>query len=133
MKCFNRSLQLAMLATTTCAFTPVSFRQQSLQISSQIPVAQNKVQSILFSSQWDDDDDDDAVVQTRTSYDDAGETLRNAEDQDKVDGMEDFDANPAVRSSTPYVPYTCIICLVLSFLILYFVMIYSTRKRISTA
>ena len=91
-----------MLATTTCAFTPVSFRQQSLQFSSQIPVAHNKVQSILFSSQWDDDDDDDAVVQTRTSYDDAGETLRNAEDQDKVDGMEDFDANPAVRSSTPY-------------------------------
>eukprot|EP00980_Cylindrotheca_fusiformis_P026300 scaffold15772_cov162-Cylindrotheca_fusiformis.AAC.2 len=48
----------------------------------------------LFSSQWDDEEEEVAVDE-RKSFADAGEALQDEEDQKKMDGMGDFDANPA--------------------------------------
>jgi len=47
----------------------------------------------VFSSQWEDEDEE---IATTTSFEDAGDSLRQEEDKDRMDGMGDFDANPAV-------------------------------------
>jgi hypothetical protein len=46
-------------------------------------------------SQWEDEDDD--TTKTQTSFEDAGDSLKNEQDKEKLDQMGDYDANPAVR------------------------------------
>ena len=53
-------------------------------------------------SQWDDEDEvveekPEKTVVSRTSFDEAGESLRNEEDDERLNQMGDYDANPAVR------------------------------------
>lgn len=70
--------------------------------------------SRVFSSQWDEDDDE-TPVEKATSFEDAGVALQESEDKEKMDGMGNYDANPAV-SSTPVV-FVCetqlLVCLAL--------------------
>ena len=52
-------------------------------------------------SQWDDEDEiveekTDKTVISRTTFDEAGESLRNEEDDERLNQMGDYDANPAV-------------------------------------
>jgi hypothetical protein len=46
-------------------------------------------------SQWDDEEDE-VAVDNRRSFSDAGAALNDEDDQKKMDGQGDFDANPAV-------------------------------------
>lgn len=45
-------------------------------------------------SQWEDEDD---ATKTQTSFEDAGESLKKEQDNEKLDQQGDYDANPAVR------------------------------------
>ena len=53
----------------------------------------SRSRQVVFSSQWEDEDE---VVTERTSFDDAGDKLKEEEDQKSVDNMSDYDANPQV-------------------------------------
>jgi hypothetical protein len=46
-------------------------------------------------SQWEDEDDE--ITKTQTSFEDAGDSLKNEQDKERMDQMGDYDANPAVR------------------------------------
>jgi hypothetical protein len=56
----------------------------------------------LHSSQWDDDDEEDggetsSQVTASTSFDEAGKSLAQQDDDEKMAKMGNFDANPSVR------------------------------------
>ena len=84
MKVTASVLQLIACANVALAFSPSL--QQRCSLTSRSPTC-------VFSSQWEDEDEE---IATTTSFEDAGDSLRQEEDKDRMDGMGDFDANPAV-------------------------------------
>jgi hypothetical protein len=48
-------------------------------------------------SQWDEEEDD--VTTKPTSFEQAGEDMKKQDDDDKLNSMGDFDANPSVRQA----------------------------------
>jgi hypothetical protein len=93
-------LQLVALASVSLAFTP-QVQRATWTRSSRIRLP------LIYMSQWDDEDDEpekpvssssSSPTVTRTSFDDAGESIKNEADQDRMDSMGEYDANPAVRS-----------------------------------
>ena len=79
-------LQVIAVATVSSAFTPL-WNCASLPVSS-------KTSSQRWMSQWEDEDD---ATKTQTSFEDAGESLKKEQDNEKLDQQGDYDANPAVR------------------------------------
>jgi hypothetical protein len=64
--------------------------------------ASSTTTSQLYSSQWDDEDveaeaKESATTTTRSTFYEAGDSLREEDDKEKLDGMGDYDSNPAVR------------------------------------
>jgi hypothetical protein len=90
MKLSLALLQVVTVATVSSAFTP-------LRNCVSRPVF-SRTFSQRWMSQWDDEDED--ITKTQTSFEDAGETLRNEQDDERMDQMGDYDANPAVRDVT---------------------------------
>mmetsp|Transcript_118688 Transcript_118688/g.332387 ORF Transcript_118688/g.332387 Transcript_118688/m.332387 type:complete len:303 (-) Transcript_118688:182-1090(-) len=96
MKLSTLVIQLAVCGQLTSGFSPLL---QSTSRSGSISVSQRfRSTSRVFSSQWDEDDDE-TPVEKATSFEDAGVALQESEDKEKMDGMGNYDANPAYRAA----------------------------------
>lgn len=82
-------LQVIAVATVSSAFTP-------LRNCASLPVS-SKTSSQRWMSQWEDEDD---ATKTQTSFEDAGESLKKEQDNEKLDQQGDYDANPAYKSES---------------------------------
>jgi hypothetical protein len=101
-------LQLVALASVSLAFTP-QLQRATWTRSTRIRLPQ------IYMTQWDDEDEPEkpvssssSTVTSSTSFDDAGETLKNEADQDRMDSMGEYDANPAVRSTVFFKSFRCL-------------------------
>ena len=84
--------QFAALGSLSSAFLPV-FPRTARTVSRILPVDIKR-----YSSQWADEEDEESLVKkSRTSFDEAGDVLREA----KADSMGDYDANPSVSYCEP--------------------------------
>ena len=89
MKLSSLTLQLLAGATLSQAFSPRLQQVRVLSLTTETPVSTTQI----FSTQWDDEDEE---IVTATSFEDAGESLKEEEAKQKLGGMDDFDSNPAV-------------------------------------
>jgi hypothetical protein len=87
MKLSLALLQVITVATVSSGFTP-------LRNCASLPVS-SRTSSQRWMSQWEDEDDE--ITKTQTSFEDAGDSLKNEQDKERMDQMGDYDANPAVR------------------------------------
>ena len=97
---------LACLGLSSAFTSPLAAKRVASFASRTSGVNINSKSHLYMSSQWDDDDEDDddaAPTIKQKSFDDAGDTLRNEEDSERLNEMGDYDANPEVRA----VHYAC--------------------------
>ena len=93
MSTCSRAILLCLLtAQLAWGWTPTAFPSSRATAKSMA-----KTSSALFSS---NDDMDDVDKMERTSFDQAGASLIEEEDQKRMEQMGDFDSNSSV--STPY-------------------------------
>lgn len=83
---------IAFGASASLAFSP----QQLAQPRSISMATYQRAPTHIFSSQWDDEDEVVASDENRKSFLDAGDALKDEEDNKRMDDMGDYDANPAV-------------------------------------
>lgn len=103
MRTYGRHVLLLVLAQVSCssAFSQASVRctiPPTKPTSSHAASSTHRIASTKrYGSQWDDGDDLEEVTTKATSFDQAGENLKKEEDEEKLNSVGDFDANPSVR------------------------------------
>mmetsp|Transcript_2978 Transcript_2978/g.8151 ORF Transcript_2978/g.8151 Transcript_2978/m.8151 type:complete len:319 (-) Transcript_2978:963-1919(-) len=85
------------------AFQPQQFQNRLTRAAAQ----RQPTVALFMSSQWDDEEDTtkettkdapkDATKVKRSSFDDAGQQIRDEEDQESLDSMGDYDRNPSYK------------------------------------
>jgi hypothetical protein len=98
-------LPLLSLLELSSGFSPAM--HQSLMVAAsrsngKIMGTSSRITTQLYSSQWDDEDveaeaKETTATTTRSTFYEAGDSLREEDDKEKLDGMGDYDSNPAVR------------------------------------
>ena len=96
MKLSELVIRLAVCWQLTSAFSPVlpTTRSGSISGTWQRVVVPSE-SSRVFSSQWDEEESD-TPLDKATSFEDAGVALQEEEDNEKMVGMGNYDANPSV-------------------------------------
>eukprot|EP00539_Tryblionella_compressa_P001604 CAMPEP_0178745940 /NCGR_PEP_ID=MMETSP0744-20121128/7555_1 /TAXON_ID=913974 /ORGANISM="Nitzschia punctata, Strain CCMP561" /LENGTH=297 /DNA_ID=CAMNT_0020399141 /DNA_START=209 /DNA_END=1102 /DNA_ORIENTATION=- len=102
MRKTNENVLLVLLlgvhvACFSVAFSPAARRQVQVGgLSTKTTITASSTR--IFLSQWDDDEEE--VATSRASFDEAGESLKKQEDDEKMDAVGDFDANPSYSDQT---------------------------------
>jgi len=82
---------------TSSSSSPSSSHHHRIQYShpnQQRTSNKNSKQWNLYSSQWDDEEETSSV-KSSTSFEDAGKSIQDEDDEKSVAGMGDYDSNPA--------------------------------------
>lgn len=88
MKISIALLQLIVSANVSSAFSPAALPRGG------IVTVEERCSTTRIFSQWEDEEEE--IVIDRKSFAEAGEGLKKEDDDAKMDGMGDYDANPSV-------------------------------------
>mmetsp|Transcript_39175 Transcript_39175/g.94723 ORF Transcript_39175/g.94723 Transcript_39175/m.94723 type:complete len:341 (-) Transcript_39175:80-1102(-) len=79
---------------TSSSSSSYHHRIQYIHPNQQLTSNKNNKQWNLYSSQWDDEEETSSV-KSSTSFEDAGKSIQDEDDEKSVAGMGDYDSNPA--------------------------------------